>query len=126
MNKINVSNEQKLTEVLKEVQHRAIVRTITYSDIVKAVEHIESRLERLLPVTAWRGIKVQVDINAQTFPGAYRGTPESTQFALIKGSSDWFVSAVSRGYVMSPSQKMILTLTDDHKEKMVNHIVKNF
>jgi len=126
MKKINVSNEAKLNGLIKSEQIRCTARIIDYSDIVATVTEIEKKLESLLPKTAWIGVKIYVDLHAQSFPGAYKYSPESTQFIVARGSSDWFIIGLGRAYTCTPTNRMRVVFTDIQKEKMIEFITKNF
>ena len=126
MKKINVANETKITAEINRAQNRASVRIIDYSDIMDIVEEIEKKLELLLPKTAWVGVNIHVDLHAQSFPGAYKYSPESTQFIVARGSSDWFIIGLGRAYTCTPTNRMRVVFTDIQKEKMIEFITKNF
>ena len=126
MKKINVSNEAKLNGLIEKEQIRCTARIIDYEDITKIVTEIEKELELLLPKTAWVGVNIHVDLHAQSFPGAYKYSPESTQFIVARGSSDWFIIGLGRAYTCSPTNRMRVVFTDIQKEKMIEFVTKNF
>ena len=105
--KINVKNEKKIHAAIEKAEGgRVSARTIDYADIQHAVKKIETRLHTLLRKSDWTGLQFTVDPNAQSFPGAYRGLPESTQFRLLRGSSAWFVTIIGRGGCYGPSEQI--------------------
>jgi len=118
--KINVTNEQKITEAFDAVN--AKVRNADYTSVKAIVNVIEKSLtEKVLPKNLWTGLAFWCDINAQKFPNAYRWIPESTQFILTRFPSGWFVTRVAR---LSCGTKMIAistTLTDKQKEAIINN-----
>jgi len=90
-------NVTKITAVIDEVQSRARVRTICCADVFDAVAEVERRLTSLLYKKDWLWLVIYVDAHGQAFSSAYNGTPESTQFRLIRRPSGWFVDDVHRG-----------------------------
>lgn len=97
--KINVLNKEKVEKEIKSTESRAQVRFISYEDINDAINHIEKRLSNLMHKKDWVGLKFLIDPNAQTFPGSYKGVPESTQVVLERCASGWFVVRCFRGCV---------------------------
>lgn len=105
--KINVTNTDKLAaEIAIAEGARVSARTITADDVSRAVAQIEKRLSAMMPKKAWRGAAFVVDVNAQSFPGAYKGRPESTQFMIERGASGWFVTKIWRGYTNGPTGRI--------------------
>ena len=95
--KINTNNTDKLNKAIDKAQGpRISARTITADDIRSMVERIEKRLATMLLKRDWKGLKFNCDPNAQSFPGAYKGVPSSTQFTLERGASGWFVIDIDR------------------------------
>lgn len=123
--KINVTNTEKLSAAIKEAEYRVSARTITADEIQKEVKLIESKLSLILAKKDWVGVVLHIDLNAQSFPSAYRGAPESTQFRLERFSSGWFVTGLGR-HRCQGSRKNELTLTESQKEKLAEYIQTNF
>jgi len=95
--RINTNNTAAINTTLDAVQHRARARTIDAADLAEAIEEIETKLSQILHKKDWRGLNVWVDIHAQSFPGSYRGIPESTKVVLQRGANDWFLIEATRG-----------------------------
>jgi len=112
--RVDGCNVTKITAVIDEVQSRARVRTICCADVFDAVAEMERRLASLLYKKDWLGIAVEVDLLAQSFPSAYKGTPESTQFRLIRWPSGWFVDDIHRD--VTGRTEYICSLLDKGKE----------
>lgn len=55
-------------------------------------------VEDVLGIThkALKGVKVKIDPNAQTFPSAYKYTPESTQFNAEFDGKEWKITRIYR------------------------------
>lgn len=119
--KINVTATEKLSAAIKTAQGRASARTIDAEEIKSEVKRIEIALSRILNKKDWVGAVFNIDINAQSFPGAYNGTPESTHFTLERFASGWFVTDVSRKYTKT-SRRNELKLTEDQKSKLADFI----
>lgn len=123
--KINIKNTEKLAEAIASAEVRCSARTISAKDIQNAAAHIEKKLANILAKKDWPGIKFNIDLNAQTFPGAYKGIPESTKFTLERFSSGWFVTEVYRGRTAG-SRKNEARLTESQKTAMVDYIQTNY
>ena len=119
--KINVTNEQKITEAFNAVN--AKVRNADYTSVKAIVNVIEKSLtEKGLPKNLWSGLAFWCDINAQKFPNAYKWAPESTQFKVERFSSGWFVTKVIRTTCDTKMVRPAVALTD----KQIGSIVNNF
>ena len=94
--KIDAYNVEKINDEIEKVQARAQVRLIDASDVVNEIKWIENKLKDLLYKKDWVGLIFDVDVHAQHFPGAYRGTPESTAFRVMRTKSGWFVISIFR------------------------------
>jgi len=99
--KIKVSNKEKLSSVIEQVEARARVRCISVEDIEDAVKHIEKRLSAVLFKKDWVGLSFSVSPHCGQMPNSYKGTPEATKFKLERSASGWVVVDVSRGYMDS-------------------------
>lgn len=113
----STANAEKLTAAIKTAEGRATARTITAADIMDALETIEERLG--IPKAHMIGITAEVDVNAQTFPNAYKYRPESTQFEAKRTASGWKVVNIYRGTTHGPSTRYSLTLTDKARESII-------
>ena len=122
--KINVTATEKLNKVLDDVQKRASARTITAEDILADVERIEARLKGVLPKKHWTGAKFVADINAQSFPSSYRGTPESTKYCVVRGASGWFVTRIWRGATCG-TRLHEADLSAEQKANIADYIAKH-
>lgn len=107
----NEKNKDRLQAILDDVQKRSRTRTVNVADFYDAVKRIEEYLD--IPKNALDGVRAHVDIHAQTFPNAYHGTPESTQFEMIFEKRYWRVTRVWRAEVIqSFSRDVTMKLTD--------------
>ena len=121
--KINIAATDKLTAAIAAVEGpRVSARTIDAEDIQYAVSStIEKLLAKLLSKKDWRGLKFAVDLHAQIFPAAYRGSPESTQFIVERGANAWFVTSICRGSTNGPQGKIIPLNLSDKATELVAH-----
>lgn len=83
-----------VTAELDEVQKRCSARCISAEQIIDTLYRIQTQLG--ISKKAMNGIWVDVDINAQTFPGAYKGIPESTRFVAEFKNGTWRLTDVKR------------------------------
>ena len=103
-------NVAKLTAELDRVQSHVRVRTVSAEDVSKTLDGITARFR--IPKTAMEGVRVTVDLNAQRFPSAYRGYPESTFFSAVYSKRAWRVTEVWRGRTAMPNHMVDVVLTE--------------
>lgn len=113
----NEKNKVALEDALDRIQSRSRVRTVTVKDVYEAAEHVEQKLG--ITKKALEGVRVHVDLAAQTFPGAYRGIPESTQFDMVFSKRFWRVVNVSREQCKSSGHDYSVTFTEDARKALV-------
>ena len=87
--KINITNETKLAEAIKNAEGRATVRTITVHDIKHTLDKIP------VPKSKLSGTKVHYD-GAEHFPNAYKYKPESTHWYAENINGKWYVTNICR------------------------------
>ena len=95
--KIKSTNTEKLNQELTKIQTRCSVRILTAEDIQETIVHIEKRLLHLgIAKKYWKGAAFKYE-NGYKMPASYKGRPEATKFALIRGASAWFITGLARG-----------------------------
>lgn len=87
--KINITNEMKLAEAIKQAEGRATARTITVDDIKRQLEKIP------VPKAKLDGTKVHYN-GAEHFPNAYKYRPESTHFIAENIKGKWYITDIYR------------------------------
>ena len=106
------AESEKLASVIAEAEGaRVSARKIDVEDIIDDLIEINDYLD--ISKKAMKGTTVHVDHNAQTFPNAYKGTPESTQFRA-EFTSAWFITDISRD--TCTRRKYNLQLSETAKE----------
>lgn len=113
----NEKNKVALEDALDRIQSRSRVRTVTVKDVYEAAEHVEQKLG--ITKKALEGVRVYVDLAAQTFPSAYRGIPESTQFDMVFSKRFWRVVKVSREQCKSSGHDYSVTFSDEARKALV-------
>ena len=116
---IKEENRNKIEEMLAEVQEKSRVRTISFDDMMDVITRIEKRLGEIRK-KYWKGIRVHVDCNAQDFPGAYKGTPESTQFTIERATSGWALTGISRNRTKGQYEEVYIELTEEAKQQLLD------
>jgi hypothetical protein len=95
-----------ITDWIATAESRASVRLLTAGDIMDAIDGIPDTIRKKhLPGCEIRGY----DPNAQSFPGRYHGTPESTHVDLICRASGWAIAAIYRRQCTSDRGRLVLT-----------------
>lgn len=90
-------NVTKLQKMIDEVQTaRITARIITAHDVVQAIHGLEDQLRGRLMKKDWKGLKFKIDLNAQKFPNAYKGIPESTVVWVERTAASWKIIRVCR------------------------------
>ena len=118
--KINEANLEKINKAIDEAEGRATVRRIGGMSVLNAVKEIEEHFD--IPKKLMTGIMVDVDINAQNFPKAYKYTPESTQFIVLRKKSGWYLMGVTRDNCRVPSKKFLKigAFTEEQKNAIMD------
>ena len=101
---------------LAKVQERAKARTISAERILLTLTDVEETLD--IPKKAMNGITVTIDDNAQHFPNAYKGIPESTRFTATY-KNGWRVTDICRAPTRSPSNRVTVDHTDDSRAALI-------
>lgn len=107
--KIKVDDAQ-VQAVLDEVQARARVRTISADDVRAMCATVTERLS--ISKAALDGVAFSADFNAQAFPGAYKGAPESTVISCEYHRGAWYMTNASRDYCRRPAVAYVVNLTE--------------
>lgn len=108
-------NYLKLWETLYEVQKRSQVRTVDNSDVIDSLNQISDNLA--ISKKAMDGVTVKIDPNAQKFPSAYKGFPQSTIVHAEYKNGGWRVTKIARE--RTQTKRFLITLTDEAKEALI-------
>lgn len=114
---IKESNKAKIEDMIKSAQGKSRERVITYDDMICSIRKIEDYLG--IPKKHMEGIKADVDVWASNFPKAYKYTPKSTHFYMIRKKSGWDLLGVSREITRRDCHTYQLELTDTAKESII-------
>lgn len=120
--KISINDTEKLTAAIKEAERRATARTITADNIRDVLDSVDKRLRIMSTKTDAIGTKVYCDYHAQSFPSAYRFTPESTHFVAELTKTGWKVVSIDRGICRSPSSKCRIEFTAKTMARMAEKL----
>ena len=116
--KININNKEKIEAALNEVQSRAKARTISYEDILEAIDTIEEKLN--ISKKAMVGVIARVSLHCEHFAGSYKGVPMGTEFTIQRFSSGWFLTKVDR-YNVDHTRTYRLTLSESAKAAILEN-----
>ena len=117
---VKEENWERIESALEEVQKRVKVRRLDYADIYNALETIQKTLG--IPKKYLEDVKVTIDVNAQEFPNAYKGIPESTIFRARFASGSWRITHVFRAKCRRPNQGAHVELTEAAKMKIIERM----
>ena len=121
MKSIKITNADNLASMIEAAEGRATARTITPDDIAEALERITERVLLLSTRKDAIGTKIEADPHAQTFPHAYKYTPESTHFTAELKSSGWTVTGIFRARCWTTTAATI-TYTPATIAHMLDHL----
>ena len=116
--KISINDSEKLNAAIKEVERRSHVRTITAEKIRDVLDQVDDRLKLVSTKIDAIGTMVFCDPNAQHFPSAYHGIPESTHFVAELTRTGWKVVSIDRGICRSPTNRCRIQYTHKTLAKM--------
>lgn len=114
---VKESNKNKIEKMIKEAEGRATTRTITYNNIVIALKCIENKLN--IYKKDMVGIIASVDLNAQNFPNAYKYTPKSTHFNVIRKANGWDLRWIERDITRREGHTYELELPEHSKVAII-------
>ena len=121
---IKEENKDRIEKILNEVQKLCRVRLITYNEMYDFLE----KLRKLYPISNknLNGCVFEIDLNAQTFPSAYKYTPESTQFEVIYKNGYFKLIAVYRYQTKGPKSKVEAKLTSEAEAAILKSFEKPY
>ena len=96
----------ELSQLIADAEGRAHVRRLTVDDVLDAVGKVPTAIRKKSLVGC---IVKDYDPNAQSFPGAYKGIPDSTKASLIYRPSGWYLTEIRRSRCTADSGRLILT-----------------
>lgn len=123
MKAISMNSEtakDRIERQLAYIQRSCTARTITYADIVRALNTVEERIG--VPRCALDGTEVVVDINGDNFPSAYKYTPYSTVFRAVNKSGKWVILDVYRAPTHRFSQRVKCILSETTKHYVLERL----
>ena len=109
-----------IMDAITAAEGRATARTIKSAEILEALEAIESKLD--ISKKAMEGIAATVDINAQTFPNAYKYIPESTHFKARYTRGHWILTDIYRARTSAPGSRYQIELTEAAKAAVIERM----
>lgn len=114
---LNHKHDAEVQSQLDAANHLARTRTVDIDEVYSAVTVLERKFEDCTK-KSMEGPTVNVDLNSQDFPNAYRGVPMSTHFTLVYEKRSWrFVSAERSR--CGESKRYDVTLTDPMREELL-------
>lgn len=114
---IKEANKAKIENIIKTAGGKASVRTIRYGYIVESLENLEKFLG--IRKKDMIGITADVDYHAQDFPNAYKHTPVSTHFTVVRKTSGWDLVSAERDTTRRHNHTFHVTLTDAAKQAII-------
>lgn len=108
-----VAESAELREIIHAAEGRASVRLLSVDDIMDAIDDVP----RCVPKKHLPGCEVHCDPHAQTFPRAYKHTPDSTHFSTVYRASGWYLTRVCRDTCGTSRGRLVLT--DDAKADII-------
>ncbi len=124
--KIRANKFVRVNTAIRRVEGYCSARLIGADDIANCIVAIEKRLLEILFKKDWNGLRFEIDVNAQNFPNAYVGIPESTQATVERGASGWFIVELKRDRCKSASNRIKPMNIGLKKEEIANFLKRKF
>lgn len=123
--RIAPKSEKVFRKELDAIQQRCTVRTIDADDLFKLIVVYEKSLAHFLSYKDMKDATVEIDLNAQEFPNAYKYAPYST-IAKVRctGPRSWAILSVKRDITQSKIFEC-KTFTDLQKMKILEQAIKS-
>lgn len=120
---INEKSIEKLDNAIREAEGRATARCISAKEMIEYAGDFTGAYN--IAKKAMVGLVVDVDINAQDFPSAYKYTPESTHFTMEYTTSGWKAIYIGREKCRPHTQTFIvLNMPEETKTALINRFSK--
>ena len=114
---LNHKHDDEIQSQLDKANYLARTRTVDIDDVYSAVAVLEWKFGDCTK-KSMEGLIVNVDLNSQDFPNAYRGVPMSTHFVLVYEKRSWrFVYAERMR--CGVSKRYDVTLPDAMREELL-------
>lgn len=114
---LNHKHDLEVQSQLDNANYLARTRTINIDDVYSAVATLERKFEDCTK-KSMEGLTVNVDLNSQDFPNAYRGVPMSTQFVLVYEKRSWRFVRAERSRC-GEFKRYDMTLTDAMRAELL-------
>lgn len=114
---LNHKHDAEIQLQLDKANHLARTRAVNVDDVYGAVATLERKFEDCTK-KSMEGLTVNVDLNSQDFPNAYRGVPMSTQFTLVYEKRSWRFVRAERSRC-GEFKRYDVTLTDAMREELL-------
>lgn len=108
-----------LNDTISEIEGKATARTLVAEEICKGITEVEKQLQGITK-KAMKGVKFGYDVNAQSFPKAYKYIPMSTIFTAEFDGKEWRITSIFRGEC--GKGKCDILLTDEAKKAVLEKI----
>lgn len=123
--RIAPKSEKVFRKELDTIQQRCMVRVIDADDLFKAIVIYERSLSYFLSYKDMKDATVEIDLNAQKFPNAYKYTPRSTVVKIeCSAPRSWTILSIKRDI----TQKNIYEckkFTDLQKAQILESAIKS-
>ena len=108
-----------IAAAIRAAEGRATARTITAESLLMHLECMQKKLNGI-PKAAMEGLQVRCDLTAQSFPSAYRYTPESTWFTAEYKNNTWWLLSVSRSRTARSGNGTQLTMPEKTEKAILD------
>ena len=112
--KITENNKEKLENALAQANGKCKERLAHADDLYKAVDRIREKFD--IPKSRMEGLKVRIDLNAQSKARAYKYTMYSTFFTVEFSKTDAYLVDCERDYTEERFPFRVVNFPDSVKE----------
>lgn len=114
---LNHKHDAEVQSQLDAANYHARTRTVDIDEVYGAVTVLERKFKDCTK-KSMEGLTVNVDLNSQDFPNAYRGVPMSTHFTLVYEKRSWRFVRTERSRC-GEFKRYDVTLTDPMREELL-------
>lgn len=117
-------NRETIEQELENVQRRCTARLINYN----CIDSMSKKLKKYYGLSNkdLNGCKFIIDLHAQTFPSAYKYTPNSTKIILEFKNSYWKIIDIFRAETNRENGVVEAHLTEQAQKTIIEHFTYPF
>lgn len=101
------ANSAKIEQFIAKVEGRARERRLTFSDMAFYIGLLEKKFSKVTKKSL-EGVRVEINVNAQKFPKAYKFEPQATLVWVKRQGGHWVITDITRTKCTTHAFKVLL------------------